>query len=260
MDIRLDGRGAVITGGSLGLGRAIATRFADSGAKVVIAGRGADSLEAAKAAIKEATGQDATTVQADVSTAEGCAHLIDAAEAALGQVDILVNNAGTSARGPFLEVDDAAWQTDLDLKLFAHVRLCRRVLPAMAERKWGRIINVLNIGSKAPQAEGAPTAVSRAAGLALTKLLASEFAPHNVLVNAMLVGKIRSNQWEKRHAKAGDNRSLDEYYGDIGNGIPLGRYGYSEEFADLACFLASENAGYVTGTGINVDGGLSPVV
>lgn len=260
MDINLNGKTAVITGGSLGLGRAIATRFADSGGKVVIGARGQDSLDEAKAAILEVTGQEIVAVRADVSTAEGCAALIDVAEAAYGHVDILVNNAGTSARGPFLEVDDAAWQSDLDLKLFAHVRLSRRVLPGMAERRWGRIINVLNIGSKAPQAEGSPTAVSRAAGLALTKVLAGEFAPHNVLVNAMLVGKIRSNQWVKRHAKAHDERPLDDYYAELGKAIPLGRYGTEQEFADLACFLASENAGYVTGTAINVDGGLSPVV
>lgn len=260
MDIRLDGRGALITGGSLGIGRSIASRFAEAGARVVIAGRGRDNLDAAVAAIRAATGQTVVPVAADVSRAEDCTRLVEAAEAALGRVDILVNNAGTSARGPFLEVDDAAWQADLDLKLLAHIRLARSLLPGMAERRWGRVINVLNIGAKAPQAEGAPTAVSRAAGLALTKVLAGEFAPHNVLVNALLVGKIRSSQWERRHAQAGDNRSLEAYYDELGKGVPLGRYGDPQEFADLACFLASDNAGYVTGAAINVDGGLSPVV
>jgi len=260
MEISLKGRHAVITGGSLGIGRAIAKRFAAAGADVVIAGRRPDVLDQTAKAISEETGGTVIGLAADVSKAEDCALLAEAAEQALGPIDILVNNAGTSARGPFLDVDDDAWQADLDLKLFAHVRLSRRFLPGMAERRWGRIINVLNIGSKAPAAQGAPTAVSRAAGLALTKVLASEFAPHNVLVNALLVGKIKSNQWEKRHVAAGDNRAIEEYYAELGEGIPLGRYGEAEEFADLACFLASDNAGYVTGTAINVDGGLSPVV
>ena len=260
MNITLENRTAVITGGSLGLGRAIATQFAASGAKVVIAGRTESSLDAAVADIAENTGANVVPVVADVSKAEDCATLADRAEEVVGPIDILVNNAGTSARGPFTDVTDEAWQADLDLKLFAHIRLCRRFLPGMAERRWDRVINVLNIGSKAPQAQGAPTAVSRAAGLALTKLLASEYAPHNVLINAMLVGKIRSNQWEKRHQSQDGDQSLDAYYEELGKGIPLGRYGTEREFADLATFLASDNAGYVTGTAINVDGGLSPVV
>src|SRR5207248_1995109 len=114
--------------------------------------------------------------------------------AAFGKVDILVNNAGESKAMPFADISDAVWQADLDLKLFAAVRLIRLVLPPMKARRWGRIINVLNIGAKAPRAGGAPTAVSRAAGMALTKALAGEYAPHNALVNALLVGLIVSEQ------------------------------------------------------------------
>lgn len=260
MDVRLDGRTALITGGSLGIGRAIATVFAESGARVAIVARRAEVLDEAAAAIRETTGAEVTAIAADIATAEGCAHAAEQAQAEFGPIDILVNNAGSSKRGPFEEHDDAVWQTDLDLKLFAAIRLCRLLMPSMRERGWGRVINILNTGAKAPPAEGAPTAVTRAAGMALTKALAGEYAPHNVLVNALLVGRIESDQWVRRHAAETGERSLDDYYAEMGQSIPLGRVGTAEEFAAVACLLASERGGYVTGTAINIDGGLCPVV
>src|SRR5690606_13566456 len=122
---------------------------------------------------------------------------------ALGRIDVLVNNAGTSRRGAVMEITDEVWQQDLDLKLFAAIRLVRLVWPQMVERRWGRIINVLNIGAKAPRAASAPTSVSRAAGMALTKVLAGEGAPHNILVNALLAGTIATDQWVQRAKKEG---------------------------------------------------------
>lgn len=260
MDVRLDGRTALITGGSLGIGRAIATHFAGAGGRVAIVARRPEVLEEAAAAIREATGVEAVAIAGDVSTAEGCAAVCDEAVAALGSVDILVNNAGSSKRGPFASHDDAVWQADLDLKLFAAIRLCRRLMPEMQQRKWGRVINILNTGAKAPPAGGAPTAVTRAAGMALTKALAGEYAPHNVLVNALLVGRIESDQWVKRHAAEDGSRSLDDYYAEMGEAIPMGRVGTADEFAAMATLLASDRGGYVTGTAINIDGGLCPVV
>ena len=146
-------------------------------------------------------------------------------------VDVLVNNAGTSQRGPFMEVPDAMWQADLDLKLFAAIRLTRLVWPGMVERRWGRVINVLNIGAKAPKAASAPTSVSRAAGMALTKVLAGEGAPHNILVNSLHVGLIDSDQWVRRHATGqsqGSNESYGGYLADMGADVPLGRVGTAE--------------------------------
>jgi len=128
----------------------------------------------------------------------------------------------------------------------------------MKERRWGRIINVLNIGAKAPRPASAPTSVTRAAGMALTKVLAGEGAPFNVLVNAMLIGFIEADQHVRGAAKAG--LSLPDYYKERSKDIPLGRPGRAEEFANLACFLVSDLGSYITGTAINVDGGLSRVV
>ncbi|MBC8241491.1 MAG: SDR family oxidoreductase, partial [Alphaproteobacteria bacterium] len=145
-------------------------------------------------------------------------------------------------------------------KLMGAVRLIRLTFPGMKERRWGRIINVLNVGAKAPSPGGAPTAVSRAAGMALTKVLAGEGAPHNVLVNALLVGLIESDQHLQRHLKSGSNESLEEFYEKLGKAVPMGRVGKPEEFANMACFLASDAGSYITGTAINVDGNRTPVV
>jgi len=260
MEVSLAGRSAVITGASKGLGLAMATQFAASGADVAILARRPEVLEEAKAHIGKTARGRVIAVPCDVSKAEQCRMAFGEAMGVFGKVDILVNNAGTSRAMPFEQITDEIWQEDLDLKLFAAIRLCRLVFPQMKERRWGRIINVLNTGAKAPRAGGAPTAVSRAAGMALTKILAGEGAPHNVLVNALLVGQIVSDQWVRRHQAQGANVPFEEFIGKLGAGIPLGRLGKAEEFAAMACFLASDHAGFTTGTAINMDGGASPVV
>jgi 3-oxoacyl-[acyl-carrier protein] reductase len=268
MEIRLDGRSALITGGSKGLGLAMAERFAASGADVVILARNAEGLRAAESRITTkiiATAAERSVVpkvlaiSCDVARAEDIQRAWSEAMKAFGKVDILVNNAGTSQRGPFEEISDATWQADLDLKLFAAIRLCRLALPGMKERRWGRIVNILNSGAKAPRAGGAPTAVSRAAGLALTKVLAGEGAPHNVLVNALMIGVIVTDQIARQHARERKHASLEELIRARGAEVPLGRMGEAEELANVACFLASDAGSYVTGTAINVDGGMSPV-
>jgi 3-oxoacyl-[acyl-carrier protein] reductase len=257
IEMRMTGRNAIVTGGSKGIGLAIATNFAMAGAHVAIVGRRADALEEAKAIIAKSAKTKIVTISADVSTAEDCARIVAEAQKGLGQVDVLVNNAGTSQRGDFETVTDAIWQADLDLKLFGAIRLARGTLPGMKSAKWGRIINILNTGAKAPKASSAPTSVTRAAGMALTKVLANEGAPHNVLVNALLVGLIESEQHEK---KAGSPQKLAELYDQMGKGVPMGRVGKAEEFANMALFLASDAGSYITGTAINIDGGTSPVV
>jgi NAD(P)-dependent dehydrogenase (short-subunit alcohol dehydrogenase family) len=260
MDIRLDGRTALITGGSKGLGLATAVRFAEAGAAVAILARNAETLEAAKAVIARSARAAVAAFPCDVTDPAAIERTYAAVLSALGKVDILVNNAGTSQTGKFQDITDATWRADLDLKLFAAIRLARLALPQMRAQRWGRIINVLATAAKAPRAASAPTSVSRAAGMALTKVLASECAGDNVLVNALLVGRIVSDQIARRHRASGTNVPLAAYVREQGSGIPLGRMGEAEEFANLACFLASDAASYVTGTAINVDGGLSPVV
>jgi NAD(P)-dependent dehydrogenase (short-subunit alcohol dehydrogenase family) len=262
MDIRLDGKAALITGGSGGLGKAMALRFADAGANVAILARRADVLEAARAEIEGAGLGKAFCYSCDLLDAMATADAFAAAERDLDGIDILVNNAGAQRAGPFIDISDEDWQADFELKLFAAIRLCRLALPRMAARRWGRVINVLNFHAKAPRPGGAPTAVTRAAGLALTKVLAGEYAPHNVLVNAIMTGFIRSGQWERLYAREERKETYEEFLDGMvaARRIPLGRIGEAEEFANLACFLASDAASYITGAAINVDGGSSPVV
>jgi NAD(P)-dependent dehydrogenase (short-subunit alcohol dehydrogenase family) len=258
MEISLSGRSAIVTGGSKGIGFAVATRFAKSGADVAIVARAKDTLDEAVAALKTQTKARVVGVQGDVGSAADIQRAYDTVMAAFGKVDIIVNNAGTSRAMAFEKVTDEILHDDMEQKLFAAVRLIRLVVPQMKERRWGRIINVLNIGAKAPRANSMPTSVSRAAGMAMTKALSQEFAPHNVLVNAMLVGFIEADQHVQAAKRA--NLSVADYYKAREKDIPLGRAGKSEEFANLACFLASDAGSYISGTAINVDGGRSPVV
>lgn len=260
MQFTMQDRRALITGGSTGIGLCIAETFARAGASVAIVARRADILAKAREQIAAAGNGKVMALSGDMAKAADCARVFKEAAAGLGGVDVLVNNAGTSRRGAFESITDEVWQEDLDLKLFGAIRLARLALPAMKAQRFGRIVNILNTGAKAPPAEGAPTAVTRAAGMALTKVLAGEGARHNVLVNALLVGRIESDQWVRRHAAEGQNQTLEAYYANMGKSLPMGRLGTAQEFANAALFLASDAGSYITGTALNVDGGLCPVV
>jgi NAD(P)-dependent dehydrogenase (short-subunit alcohol dehydrogenase family) len=258
MDIKLTGRKALITGGSKGIGLAIACTFAEAGADVAIMARRQSSLNDAVLAIRARGGGQVLPLTCDVRRADEINAGFAELTRAFGHVDILVNNAGTSRAHAFETVTDADWQDDIDLKLFAAIRLIRLAWPGMRQRNWGRIINVLNIGAKAPRPASVPTSVTRAAGMALTKALAGEGAPDGILVNALLVGFIESDQWVQRAKKLGV--SLQEFLANMGKQVPMGRVGTAQEFANVACFLASDAASYVTGTALNVDGNRCPVV
>ena len=257
MDLKLQDRVAIVTGGSQGIGKAAAQRLAAEGARVVIAARGRELLDQVAAEIRSAGGSVAA-VQADVSKAEDCARLVEEAERAFGRLDILVNNAGTSATGEFDSVTDALWQADFELKLFAAIRLARLAIPLMQRQGGGRIINITNIGAKQPRAKSMPTTVTRAAGLAFTKALSKEFAPHRILVNTICIGLVRAGQHEKKASKAGI--ALEQFYDNLAKDIPLGRVGRAEEVANAIAFLASDAASYITGSSLNLDGGSSAVL
>ena len=179
---------------------------------------------------------------------------------AFGSVDILVNNAGQSAAKRFLKITDEEWQTDLDLKLMAAVRLTRLVWPAMAEQQWGRVINPAQRLCQAARRRHRTNVDFRAAGMALTKVLSAEGAANNILVNAMLIGFIESDQIRRQYAASDSDLSLEQFITKAGARLPMQRMGRAEEAADLALFLASERASYLTGCAINMDGGLSRAV
>src|SRR5947208_9536882 len=238
MEISLAGRAAVVTGGSKGIGLAVATRFAASGADVAIVARGREALDQALKTIGAAARARVVALQGDVAAIADIQRIYEEAMRAFGKIDIIVNNAGESRTAAFEKVTEEMWRTDFDQKLFAAIRLTRLVWPQMKERRRGRILNTLNTGAKAPRPASAPTSVTRAAGMALTKVLASEGAPHNVLVNALLVGLIEANQHVRRAQRTGI--ALEDYYKASSKEVPLGRMGQAGEFASIACFLASD--------------------
>jgi len=257
MELGLKGKVALITGGTEGIGKATALTLAREGAKVAICARRKALLDVTAAEITKAGGE-ALAVVADMSKAADCARFVDAAVQKFGRVDILVNNAGTSKRGKFLELTDDEWAADLELKVFGAIRCTRLAVPHMKKQGGGRIINITISSAKQPGAESYPTSVSRAAGLAITKALSKEFAADNILVNTICIGKIKSGQHERRYTK--DGISADDYYAKLGKDIPLKRAGESQEVANVITFLASDAASYVTGTSINLDGGISGVL
>ncbi|MBL8383373.1 MAG: SDR family oxidoreductase [Burkholderiales bacterium] len=257
MQLDLQGKVAIVTGGTQGIGRATAELLAREGAAVAIVARGLERLDDVSDAIRGAGGKVAA-IAADVGQAADCERVVAETLAAFGRIDILVNNAGTSATGEFEKVTDATWQADFDLKLFAAIRLARLAIPHMRTQGGGRIINITNIGAKQPRAKSMPTTVTRAAGLALTKALSKEFAADGILVNTVCIGLIRAGQHERKAAAAGVD--LEQHYAAMGREIPLGRVGRAEEVANVIAFLASSAASYVTGTSINLDGGTSGVL
>jgi NAD(P)-dependent dehydrogenase (short-subunit alcohol dehydrogenase family) len=255
VDLELNGRAFLITGGSDGLGLALARRLVSEGARVAICGRDQDRLSRAQ----EVLGREALCYRADVTNAEELDGFVDATLERFDGLDGAVNNAGKSAAGSIAQSDDDSWRGDYELKVIAALHVSRRVLDALAQSQ-GAILNVLAVGARAPGLNSTPTTASRAAGLALTKALASEAGPRGVRVNAILIGLVESGQWVRRAEAA--SVSLEDFYAALvkNSNIPLGRVGSAEEFADLATYLLSPRASYVTGAGISLDGGLSPVI
>ncbi|MET0385343.1 MAG: SDR family oxidoreductase [Polyangiales bacterium] len=258
MELGLKGKVAAVTGGSDGIGKATALRLASEGAKVAICARRADVLHAAAEDIRKRSGGEVLEVVADVTVLADIERFIATTVEKLGGLDILVNNAGTANARRFEDADDALWHADLDLKLHAAVRTSRAAVPHLKQRGQGRIINVTTWSGKQPGAHSLPTSVSRAAGIAFTKALSKDLAEYRILVNTVCVGTIKSGQQARAAERKG--QPVDEYYAQLGAGIPLRRVGESEEVAQVITFLASEAASYVTGTSINVDGGVSGVV
>lgn len=259
MDLELRDKVVWVTGASEGLGAATARALAAAGAKLALCARGAEKLEALAASLRS-RGAEVLALPTDVSQPKALERFASEALCRFGRLDALVNNAGTAAGVAFESLDDAAWQADLDLKLFAAVRLIRAALPAFRSSGGGAIVNMLALAAKAPGAKSAPSSVSRAAGMALTKALSKELGPDNIRVNAILIGIVESAQWERK--ASAQQKPVSAVYGELAAqlGIPLGRVGRAEELGDLVAFLVSPRAAYVSGAAINFDGGLSPVV
>jgi len=263
MDLGLTGKVAIVTGGSEGIGFASALSLAREGARVAVAARRADVLEAAAARIRAETGGEVLAVPTDVRDESQVQAMVRTVVEAWGGVDILVNNAGTSAAAKFEDVTDEVWNNDLGIKVYGAIYCSRAVIPHMKAAGGGRIINLTTPAGKAPGASTLPTSMARAAGLALTKAMSRDYAEDNILVNTVCIGLVKSGQHERRYEQAQERNpsvTLDQFYENMGARVPLRRVGEPEEAGDVICFLASARASYLTGTAINIDGGSSPVL
>jgi 3-oxoacyl-[acyl-carrier protein] reductase len=246
----------LITGGSDGLGYASAELLSSEGAKVIICGRRVDYLNEKAKTISEKTNNNVLAIQADVSKVEDCKRLVEETISKFKKIDILVNNAGASAAALFEDVSDKNWEDDINLKLMSTIRMCRLVIPYMKSNDKGVIINATIGGGKAPNAGSLPTTVTRAAGINLTKSLANEYAKDNIRVNTICIGLIKSAQWDRK-VGSGD---VNDLYKEMSKKVPMGKVGEEIDYANLVAFLSSDRSGYITGTAINLDGGLCPVV
>ena len=259
MDLGLTGKVIIITGSSDGLGASAARTLAKEGASVVICARNLEKLQVVTAEISGAGGS-VMAVQTDVTNPAHLENLVAQTVGRFGRIDALVNNAGRAAAQAFEQISDAAWDDDLALKFHAQVRLSKLVIPHLRVSGGGSILNILAVGGKTPAANSMPSSVSRAAGMALTKAMSKDLGADNIRVNAVLIGLVESNQWVRRSASTGV--SLEAIYSSLprDNGIPLGRVGQAEEFADFVAFLLSSRAAFISGCAINFDGGMSAAV
>lgn len=258
MDLGLQGKVALVTAGSKGLGRGIALELAREGARVAISSRSEDELRRAAAEIGEATGHEPLIVVADLTQGEQIEHLIATTLGHYGRIDILINNTGGPPPGHFDDFSDDQWQRAVDLLLLSSVRLIRGFLPGMRERHWGRIINSTSVAVKQPIGNLLLSNAVRMAVIGLAKSLANEVAAEGITVNNLLPGSIYTDrviQNTEATAKR-TGQPVEEVRRTAEAQIPLGRYGRVEEYAAAAAFLASERASYITGTNLLVDGGV----
>jgi NAD(P)-dependent dehydrogenase (short-subunit alcohol dehydrogenase family) len=260
MELGLTGRRAVVTGGSKGIGLAVATELVREGAAVAICARDADEIAAAAKQLRELGGSVHEQV-ADVTVPEQVTAFVDAAADALGGIDILVNNAGGAHPGTFETLSDEDWHGDLDVKLFSQIRCTRAALPHLRRSAAPRVVNINAVYAKYPDPRFFATTVNRAACLNLNKALAIEYGPEGILVNSVNIGFVVTPQWENIRRKRAPELSQEEFFATLAaEEVPLGRFGDAAEVSGLVAFLASDRASYLTGTSIDVAGGMGTYV
>jgi 3-oxoacyl-[acyl-carrier protein] reductase len=257
MDLGLDGRRAIVTGGSKGIGFAVARELAQEGAAVAICSRDADELRAAAELLPGTVFHEV----ADVTDAGQVERFVAAAADALGGVDILVNNAGGAHPGDFETLTDDDWRADLDVKLFSQIRCFRAALPHLRTSAAARVININAVYARYPDPAFFATTVIRAACLNLNKVLAQEFGAENILVNSVNIGFVDTPQWANIHARRAPGLPREEFLTGLARSeVPMGRFGTVDEVSGLVAFLAGARAGYITGAVIDVAGGMGRYV
>ena len=257
MDLRLKGKTALVTGGSEGIGKAIAIGLAQEGVDVAICSRRKDILEATAKEIANATGRKIIPIPADLTKDEDAANFIQKANDALGRIDILVNNAGSAPGGVIETLSEDDWAQALQLKFMGYVRCLRYALPLMIKQGGGRVVNLIgNDGVKPSYWEIAPGAAN-AAGQNLTKSLAGQYGKHGISLVAVNPGPVRTERWAGLVKAMSRDMGISIEDADklAPSSIPLGRIAETEEVADMVVMLASPRTHFANGTMIEVDGG-----
>ena len=257
MDLGLNGRHVLISGASGMLGAAAARALAAEGATLTLLGRNPSALEPLAAEARAAGAPRCVALGCDLAQAASVDAAVAAAEAAQGPIDVLVAAAGAAQGGVFWEIDDAAWQRNLEAKLFGTIRLLRAVAPRMVERRVGRIVAIVGNSARQPEPRMLPGAVANAGLLALVRGLAEELGPHGVAINALNPGPVRSPRWDTMMAAAAARAggTPAEAAAAFLQKTALRRLATAEEVAQHVAFLASPRAAHLTGTAVTVDGG-----
>jgi len=259
VELGLAGRRAIVTGGSKGLGQAIAAELLAEGAAVAICSRHADELEETAAELRKAAaaGQQLLALPCDVTDPAQVTDFVAAAAAALGGLDILVNNAGGARPGRFATLTDEDWHDDIEVKLFSQIRCIRAALPHLRASAAPRVININALYARYPDPAFLASSVNRASCLSLSKALSIELGAEGILVNSVNIGFVETPQWQNIHNKRAPEMPADEFFGQLAKAeVPLGRFGRSDEVAGLVAFLASDRASYIAGASIDVGGGM----
>lgn len=254
MDLKLKDKVAIVLAASKGLGKAVALALSAEGAKVVISSRDGEALSKTAAEIQAQTGNQVIAIPADVSNAQQMIELIKKTADTFGRIDILLNNAGGPPFDKFENFSDEQWQKAFDVSLLSFARTGREVLPYMQKAGGGRIINIISGSVKSVLNNSVLSTAMRMGVVGMAKLMADEFGPYQITVNNVAPGLILTDRIKDTLPKGMDTElALKEKT----KAIPIGRIGKPEELAALVAFLASEQAAYITGTTIQVDGGAS---
>ena len=258
MQMGIKGRTALVGGGSQGLGLAVARGLAAEGCNLALCARSEASLNQAAQAISAEFGVEVLAQPVDLAAPGAAAGFAQAAAERFGRVDILVNNAGGPPAGNFLSLDEAAWRQAVELTLLSALAMTRTLLPAMMANGWGRVINMTSVSVRQPLPGLILSNSVRAAVVGWAKTLADEVGASGVTVNNVLPGWIHTERVERllKHREETEGISREQALSAVVAGIPLGRLGRPEEFADLVVFLASERAAYINGASYLIDGGL----
>ena len=259
MDLDIEGKTALVSGGGGGIGKVICSSLAQEGAKVAICDSSEAALEQAVKNIGEVSSSKVIGIKCDIKKLGEVQKLVAEVRSAFGAIDILVNSVGNPPTGSFLELSDEVWKEAMELKFFGYVRMCREVVPHMIEQRHGRIINIIGASGKKAGRENYCGGSVNAALMILTANLASEMGKWNILVNGICPGPVMTEMWKNRAERvvAQKGISMEEYMERITAEIPVKRIAMPEDVASLAVYLASGRAKHISGTCIMIDGGMS---